>query len=144
MGICAELVEPNTETVSFSYVCVGGRTGKMASRKLHGGGEEAPMNATLDGPLCSNEERSSEDLTRRWARGPANLSVPHASNTNMRARHNISVGYAVNRFWVIDVLRSMCRFWALELQNNRTPFEYSFNVCCVRVCAEFVCSYVVR
>ena len=98
MGICAELVEPNTETVSFSYVFVGGRTSKVPSRKLHGGGEEAPMNATLDGSLRSNEERSSEDLTRRWARGPANLSVPNASNTNIRASHTISVGYAIQPY----------------------------------------------
>ena len=101
MGICAELVEPNTETVSFSYVFVGGRTSKVASRKLHGGGEEAPMNVTLDGSLRSNEERSSEDLTRRWARCPANLSAPNASNTNIRASHTISVGYAIQpyAFW---------------------------------------------
>ena len=91
-------MEPKTEHVGFSYVFVGGRTGKVASRKLHGGGEEAPMNATLDGSLRSNEERSSEDLTRRWARGPANLSVPNASNTNMRASRKISVGYAVKPF----------------------------------------------
>ena len=60
-----------------------GGTGEAPGRH-RGGTEEAPRrhrggNGALGGPpyeVLRTTNRSSEDLTRRWARGPANLNIP--------------------------------------------------------------------
>ena len=61
----------------------GGGTDKVASVRLQGGLKEASVRpqggkGARAGPayeVLRTTKRSSEDLTRRWARGPANLKI---------------------------------------------------------------------
>ena len=50
--------------------------GKEPARSRQGGGEGAKrfwLASLRSNVVTTHEERSSEDLTRRWARGPANF-----------------------------------------------------------------------